>query len=82
MQGDILTERKKKLRDAIESQKTLLIYEESQEILNDLANQAVIDLSDEFRKLEFTTKDLDDQVDALIRFYSEPHRALLNSYKN
>jgi len=67
----ILTERGNKLRDAIERSQGViqLIKDEEREFLIDLANDAVIELNDRFRGLDFTTNDIDAFNDSLMRKY-------------
>jgi len=75
--NDQLSDRQKKVRDAIEDMPNFLIESEGKEILQDLANQAAIDLGDKYGDLEWdNVKDLDDYTDYLIRKYSPSAEAL------
>ena len=75
--NDQLSDRQKKVRDAIEDMPNFLIESEGKEILQDLANQAAIDLGDKFGDLEWENiKDVDDYTDSLIRKYSPSAEAL------
>jgi hypothetical protein len=67
----ILSERGAKLRDAVERSTGViqLIKDEEREFLIDLANDAVIDLNDRFRDLDFTTQEIDEVTDVLKRKY-------------
>lgn len=73
----ILSEREKTLRDAIEADPSIYIQPEDRDFLRDLANQAVNELNDKFRSLEFkTAAEVDAIVDMLKRKYSLAPRQL------
>jgi hypothetical protein len=78
---DILVERKKYLRDSIESQPNLFEPDIATEILRDFANQAIIEISDRFRNRDFKKDDLDREVNTLINKYrlneSQQSRAVI-----
>jgi len=75
--NDQLSDRQKKVRDAIEDMPNFLIESEGKEILQDLANQAAIDLGDKYGDLEWDNiSDLDTETDRLIRKYSPSAEAL------
>ncbi len=67
----VLDEREKKLRDSIERSQGViqLVKDEEREFLRDIANIAVIELNDRFRNLDFTTQEIDDFNDDLMRKY-------------
>ena len=67
----ILTERGNKLRDAVERSTGIiqLIKDEEREFLIDLANDAVIELNDRFRDLDFTVTEIDAFNDTLMTTY-------------
>jgi hypothetical protein len=78
-QNEILGEREKQLRDAIEKQPNFFGDDVAAEILKDFANKAVIELNDAFREGEFDQKQLDAQVDNLIRRYTLSEAQQLNA---
>lgn len=78
-QNEILGEREKQLRDAIEKQPNFFGDDAAAEILKDFANTAVIELNDAFREGEFDKKQLDAQVDNLIRRYTLSEDQQLNA---
>ncbi|KKN78882.1 hypothetical protein LCGC14_0346540 [marine sediment metagenome] len=78
-QNEILGEREKQLRDAIEKQPNFFGDDVAAEILKDFANTAVIELNDAFREGEFDKKELDAQVDNLIRRYTLSEVQQLNA---
>ena len=78
-QNEILGEREKQLRDAIEKQPNFFGDDVAAEILKDFANKAVIELNDAFREGEFDKKELDAQVDNLIRRYTLSEVQQLNA---
>lgn len=78
-QNEILGEREKQLRDAIEKQPNFFGDDVAAEILKDFANKAVIELNDAFREGEFDKKQLDAQVDNLIRRYTLSEAQQLNA---
>lgn len=72
-----LVDRQRKLKDAIEQQPNFLIESEGREILQDLANQAQIELGDKYGDLEWENiKDVDAETDRLIRKYTPSVEAL------
>jgi len=75
--NDQLTMRQKQLRDAIEQQPNFMVESEGREILEELANEAIIELGDRFGGLEWENKDdLDKEVDRLIIKYSPSMKTL------
>jgi hypothetical protein len=77
LRSDQLDDREKKLRDAIEQQMNFFVESEDREVLQDLANQAVIDLGDKFGELDWEKiSDLDNEVDRLLRQYTPSSEAL------
>jgi hypothetical protein len=66
----MLKGREKLLRDSIEKQPNLFGAEESEEILKDFANKAVIELNDKFRTGKYDKKQVDSEVNRLMRKYS------------
>lgn len=78
-QNEILGEREKQLRDAIEKQPNFFGDDVAAEILKDFANKAVIELNDAFREGDFDKKQLDAQVDNLIRRYTLSEAQQLNA---
>jgi len=75
--NDKLSDRQTKVRDAIEQQPNFLVESEGKEVLQDLANQAVLELGDRYGDLEWEDdKDLDSFADNLIRKYSPSAQAL------
>jgi len=75
--NDQLSNRETKLREAIQRQPNFLDPDEGDELLRDLANQAVVELGDRFGDLEWENIDeLDKMVDDLTRKYSLSSKAL------
>lgn len=68
--NSILAEREKQLRDAIEKQQNILDPDIATEILKDFANVAVIEFNDKFREGEFNKKEVDDEVNRLMKKYT------------
>jgi hypothetical protein len=67
--NDILGDREKQLRDAIESQPNIFDPDIATEILKDFANEAVIELNNKFRDGDFTDDDVKPEVNRLMRKY-------------
>lgn len=77
--NSILKSRERQLRDSIEKQPNFLAPAESDEILKDFANIAVIELTDKFREGEFTGQDVQVETDRLIRKYTLSSGQLLRA---
>jgi hypothetical protein len=76
--NDMLTLRKKQLRDAIE-QVDVFGIKMNTELLRDLANTAVIELSDRFDEGDFTDEEVKNEVDRLMNKFTLSGEQLLRA---
>jgi len=81
--ADMFEGRKKQLRDAIQKQPNWFDPDDTNEILEEFANQAVNDFEDKYGGLDWEDKsELDDEVDRLTMKYSPSNEALKIISKN